>query len=195
MTFTHLEERRGDLDRSDLGVTGEHAFDINEGDRNNREYFESLLGTLEAPGDWLLQGPSPLASDQIDWSQFDEETRAAGSVEFVQDWERKFARTMDAHNVTWLYKPRTFAVEWDDEGNFVDSFTPDFYLPEQDLYIDLVPPGYGVSSTKARKVRMLRQQYSRVTIILIHGTDYRYVVDEIAAPAALNHSPRYFLTL
>src|SRR4030095_12708985 len=88
------------------------------------------------------------------------------SVEFANACEEEFARILEFHKVLWRYKPRTFAVEWDEEGKFMDSFTPGFYLPPQDRYVELASPDCHVSDT-AKKVRLLRQQYSRVKIDLI----------------------------
>ena len=98
-------------------------------------------------------------------------------VEFVYDWEREFSEALDAHKIQWRYKPRTFAVEWDQDGNFVDSFTPDFYLAEHDLYLELAPWGFGDFGMNVRKVRMLRELYSRIKIEVIAGREYEDVAD------------------
>ena len=90
-----------------------------------------------------------------------------GIVDFTSYREEKFAQMLDDHEVSWRYKSRSFAVEWDDQGNFVDSFTPDFYLPGVDLYLELVALEDRSSGDKARKVRMLRQQQPGIRIELI----------------------------
>ena len=87
---------------------------------------------------------------------------AAG--EFTHAWEEEFATALNDHRVAWKYKPRTFAVEWDEEGNFVDSFTPDFYLPFFNLFVQLVPRGHLETGPAARKVRLLRWQYPSIRI-------------------------------
>jgi hypothetical protein len=89
------------------------------------------------------------------------------AVEFVHPWEEDFARVLDEHQIEWQYKPRTFAVEWDEEGNFVDSFTPDFFLPVSESYVQLIAPQDREAHQRARKVRLLRQQYPRIRIDLI----------------------------
>src|SRR5215471_18612229 len=66
--------------------------------------------------------------------------------DFAYSWEEAFAETLNQHGISWQYKPRTFAVEWDNEGNFVDSFTPDFYLPLIDLYVELIGPNRSEAS-------------------------------------------------
>jgi len=89
--------------------------------------------------------------------------------EFVHSWQEEFARVLDEYEIAWQYKPRTFAVEWDEDGNFVDSFTPDFYLPALDVYVELIANGHQGFGAKARKVRLLRQQHPEIRIELLSG--------------------------
>ena len=107
--------------------------------------------------------------DQTDWLPTDEEACAAFRAEFACWWEEEFAQRLDEYEISWQYKPRTFAVEWDEEGNFVDSFTPAFYLPAHDVYVELAVADGGVSGAKARKVRLLRQQHPEIVIELFSG--------------------------
>jgi hypothetical protein len=88
-------------------------------------------------------------------------------VEFLNDWEADFARLLDERRITWQYKPRTFAVEWDDEGNFVDSFTPDFYLPDLELFVQLFVRGCRTDGEKGQKVRLLHQIHPEIRIELL----------------------------
>jgi hypothetical protein len=90
-------------------------------------------------------------------------------VGFAYAFEEAFARTLDQHGITWQYKPRTFAVEWDNEGNFVDSFTPDFYLPLLDLYVELIGPDRSEAAAKEKKARLLRQQEPGLQIELVRA--------------------------
>ena len=52
---------------------------------------------------------------------------------FAHPSEEEFARMLDFYQIKWLYEPKTFPLEWDSEGNITVAFSPDFYLPEQDL--------------------------------------------------------------
>jgi hypothetical protein len=97
-------------------------------------------------------------------------SRLATSIEFEYDFEQEFARTLDRHSIPWQYKPRTFAVEWDEDGNFIDSFTPSFFLPARALYVELVAPECRFSNDRTRKARLLRQQHPAITIeVLPYG--------------------------
>ena len=96
-------------------------------------------------------------------------SRLVSWIEFDHDLEQQFALTLEQHSIPWQYKPRTFAVEWDEDGAFVDSFTPSFFLPALDLYIELVVPDCGWSSERVRKARLLRYQYPAIRIEVLPG--------------------------
>jgi hypothetical protein len=107
--------------------------------------------------------------DRTDWLDSIEQRYARESVEFAGCREEEFARMLDENQISWRYKPRTFAVEWDEEGNFVDCFTPDFYLPSLDLYVEVTGADCRTSGEKARKVRLLRGQHPEIRIELCRG--------------------------
>lgn len=90
------------------------------------------------------------------------------SIEFAEEFEQEFARTLDLRGIAWQYKPRTFAVEWDEDGNFIDSFTPSFFLPARDLFLDIVAPGCRSIIEKSRKARLLREQYPGTSIEVLN---------------------------
>ena len=108
-----------------------------------------------------------------------ESSRLTSPIEFEYDFEKEFARTLDHHSIPWQYKPRTFAVEWDADGNFIDSFTPSFFLPARDLYIELVSPECRFSSERARKARLLRQQHPAITIEVLPCAYPYQVVEQL----------------
>jgi phosphatidate phosphatase APP1 len=128
----------------------------------------------KGPQDRLLGSFSPaigvLALQSVDQQEWLETTERydRNAVEFADRWEEEFARLLDEHQILWQYKQRTFAVEWDEEGNFVDSFTPDFYLPVFDKYVELARTDYRASGAKARKVRLLRAQHPEIKIELLN---------------------------
>jgi hypothetical protein len=118
------------------------------------------------------------ALDQPEWAATDESVVTA-PIEFTYRWEEEFARRLDQLDVRWQYKPRTFAVEWDEDGNFVDSFTPDFYLPMLALYVELVPLDDRNFGAKARKVRLLRQQQPGIRVALLRTASLPYVLEPL----------------
>jgi hypothetical protein len=99
---------------------------------------------------------------------------------FAHASEEEFARILDFYHIAWLYEPRTFAIEWDGDGNVTKSFTPDFYLPEHDLYIELTTLKQALVTKKNRKVRLLRELYPGVNIKVLYAADYRKLVEKFA---------------
>lgn len=130
---------------------------------------------------------SRAALDTIDWAQIEEEVRTARPIEFAHACEEEFARLLDAREVSWQYKPRTFAVEWDEEGNFVDCFTPDFFLPGNETYIVLIAPDRSASNAKTRKVKLLRRQHPEIRIEFFHSAHSHDIVETVSqAPQRLD---------
>ena len=93
-------------------------------------------------------------------------------VTFAHPSEEQFARILDFYQVKWEYEPRTFELRWDGEGNVLEAFSPDFYLPEQDLYIELTTMEQRLITKKHRKLRRLQKLYPGVNIKLINRSDF-----------------------
>ena len=78
---------------------------------------------------------------------------------------------LDFYRVPWDYEPRTFVLEQDDGGRVVEAFTPDFYLPEQDLFLEITVMKQRLVTRKNRKLRKLRERYPDVQIKLFYKRD------------------------
>ncbi|HET8872629.1 MAG TPA: hypothetical protein VFM83_02990, partial [Gaiellaceae bacterium] len=61
--------------------------------------------------------------------------------------------------------------EEDADGRIVEAFTPDFYLPEQDLYLELTVMKQSLVTRKNRKLRKLRERYPEVNVKLFYRRD------------------------
>lgn len=96
--------------------------------------------------------------------------------EFAHPSEREFARVMDFYRIRWQYEPRTFPIEWDEQRNVLKAFTPDFYLPDLDLFIELTTMKQSLVTKKNRKVRLLRELYPEVNIKILYERDYRNLI-------------------
>jgi len=94
-----------------------------------------------------------------------------GQPRFANRAELECAKILDFHGVPWDYEPRTFVLERDEEGKVVEAFSPDFYLPEQDLYIEITVMKQSLVTRKNRKLRKLRQQYPGVKVKLFYKRD------------------------
>jgi bifunctional protein TilS/HprT len=90
---------------------------------------------------------------------------------FAHPSEEDFAKLLDFYCIEWLYEPRSFPLRW--EGSKIaEMFTPDFYLPELDLYVELTTLKQHLLTEKNRKLRQLRELYPDVNIRLLNKSDF-----------------------
>jgi len=90
---------------------------------------------------------------------------------FAHPSEEDFAKLLDFYCIEWLYEPRAFPLRW--EGNRIaEMFTPDFYLPELDLYVELTTLKQSLMTEKNRKLRQLKALYPEVNIRLLTKDDF-----------------------
>ncbi len=90
---------------------------------------------------------------------------------FVNEAERECAKVLDFYGVPWEYEPRTFVLEEDADGRTTLAFTPDFFLPEQDLYLEITVMKQRLVTRKNRKLRRLRERYPDVNVKLFYKRD------------------------
>lgn len=95
---------------------------------------------------------------------------------FVHPSEEVFANLLDFYRVAWEYEPRSFPIQWDKDGRVLESFTPDFYLPEFDLYVELTTMKQSLVTKKNRKVKLLRMIYPNVNIQVFYQKDFRNLI-------------------
>ncbi|HEY7802713.1 MAG TPA: hypoxanthine phosphoribosyltransferase [Dehalococcoidia bacterium] len=120
----------------------------------------------------------PLAQEQATGRSRIEDAR------FAHESEEEFARMLDFYNVRWEYEPRTFALRRDDDGRILEAFSPDFYLTDLDLYIELTTLKQALVTYKHRKVRLLNELYPEVQIKLLHKRDYLSLLAKYGIGAA-----------
>jgi hypothetical protein len=92
---------------------------------------------------------------------------------FVHPVEEVFARILDFYGIHWEYEPRTFPLEWDEGGAVLEAFAPDFYLPEQNLYVELTTLRPKLTTKKNRKLRRLKELYPDVNVKLFKRRELR----------------------
>jgi hypothetical protein len=91
---------------------------------------------------------------------------------FAHESERQFAQLLDFYGIAWEYEPRTFVLDADDEGRPLQAFSPDFYLPAYDLYIEITTLNQKLVTKKNRKVRLLRERHPEVNVKVLYQRDY-----------------------
>jgi hypoxanthine phosphoribosyltransferase len=92
---------------------------------------------------------------------------------FAHTIEEEFARILDYYGIRWEYEPHTFALEWDEKGRVSRAFAPDFYLPDQDLYVELTTLRPKLVTKKNRKIRRMNELYPEINVQLWKRSDLR----------------------
>ncbi|MGZ9160166.1 MAG: hypothetical protein ACXW4T_03280 [Candidatus Limnocylindrales bacterium] len=113
------------------------------------------------------------------------------STPFAHASEAEMARILDFYAVRWEYEPQTFPILWNLEGAVVESFSPDFYLPDLDLYLEMTTLRQKLVRKKNRKLRRLRELYPSINIKLFYARDFRALMlkyGKVALVAGLSGS-------
>ena len=107
-----------------------------------------------------------------------ESSAPAQTAKFAHESEREFAGILDFYCIRWEYEPRTFPLRWDAFGNPIESFTPDFYLVDHDLFIELTTLRQRLVTKKNRKLRLLRELYPEINIKLLYARDFKNLMQK-----------------
>ena len=99
--------------------------------------------------------------------------RAPRPPRFVNSAEELFAKVLDFYCIEWEYEPRTFPLEWDQDGNIIEAFKPDFYLPQQNLFVELTTLRPKLTQKKNRKFKKVKQLYPELNIKLFKRRELR----------------------
>ena len=97
---------------------------------------------------------------------------------FAHPAEEIFAQILDFYGLEWQYEPRTFPLEWDEQGRVTEAFSPDFYLPAQDLYIELTTLRTKLATFKNRRIRRMQELYPQIHIKLIKRREMREMMEK-----------------
>ncbi len=95
----------------------------------------------------------------------------AHEVSFSHSSELLFARLLDFYGIEWEYEPRSFVLERDEQGRARARFTPDFYLPAYDLYVELTTMSQKLVTRKNRKIRKLAETHPDVRCKIFYQRD------------------------
>ena len=100
-----------------------------------------------------------------------ETRRQDSAVRFAHESEEEFARILDFYGVAWEYEPTSFPLR-EEDGRVVEAFTPDFFLPNLDLYVELTTLKQSLVTEKHRKLRRFQERYPDLQVKLLHRSDY-----------------------
>jgi hypothetical protein len=98
---------------------------------------------------------------------------AIDATRFAHASEAEMARILDFYQVRWEYEPTTFPILWNLDGDVVESFAPDFYLPELEVFLEMTTLKQRLVRKKNRKLRRLRELYPDIRIKLFYARDFR----------------------
>ena len=98
---------------------------------------------------------------------------AVDATRFAHASEAEMARILDFYAVRWEYEPTTFPILWNLEGDVVESFAPDFYLPDLEVFLEMTTLKQRLVRKKNRKLRRLRELYPDIRIKLFYARDFR----------------------
>ena len=188
MSVRYSEKPRGDVSRLNVSTSIEVTIQLAQRDGHQvivikedpaADQEDAIQRKIEIPVALLPELKRAVAALEVNSDDAPGETRPAAS--FAHSSEEELARILDFYHIAWQYEPRSFAIEWDAEGNVVRSFTPDFYLPEHDLYIELTTLKQSLVTKKNRKVRLLRELYPEVNVKILYASDYRKLIEKFSA--------------
>jgi len=97
-------------------------------------------------------------------------------AQFGHPSEEIFANLLDFYRIGWEYEAHSFPIQWDKDGKVLEAFTPDFYLPEFDMYVELTTMKQANVTKKNRKVKLLRTIYPHVNIRVFYQKDFQNLI-------------------
>lgn len=178
----HIEDGRELIERVERGPGEEFRIFATEGGIAI-QLFRQAPGGEWVPGEERLEIPASLL-DRLREILHEAEERpvldaraAPARAPFANASEEEFARILDFYQIEWQYEPRSFPLEQNGQGEVTESFTPDFYLPQFDVYIELTTLKQDLVTKKNRKIRRVRELYPTVNLKVFYGRDYRKLLE------------------
>ena len=109
---------------------------------------------------------------------------------FAHPSEREFAGILDFYGLRWRYEPLSFPLRWEDD-RLIEMMTPDFYLPDLDIYLELTTMKQSLVTQKNRKIRRLRELYPDINAKLLYRKDFHRLLAKYGfGPLATSEAPR-----
>ena len=90
---------------------------------------------------------------------------------FANATEREFADLLRTLRIRWEYEPHMFVLRTRPDGTPALAFTPDFYLPDLEMYLELTTMRRKLVTLKNRKARLLREQRPDVRLRVLYRRD------------------------
>lgn len=133
--------------------------------------------------------PDPVTTDPTHYSGpgVHEPALPAARTEFVHNSERQLALLLDFYGIGWEYEPHTFVLARADDGRVLEAFSPDFFLPEHQRYLEVTTQRQSLVTRKNRKVRRLREQRPDLDVQIIYQRDYLHLLARYGLESPSQH--------
>lgn len=195
-----LETRIRRISRRYNVTSGEAESTISIGDRKHKrfvsilfekdlsepELYDVTLNTDDLSVEECAAAVLALADKKKDRIRISNETAQDESIDhqtqtpvFKNETEAEFAKILDMYGIEWMYEPKTFPIEWDAEGNIKMAFSPDFYLPKFDLYLELTTMDQKYVTKKNKKARMVMELYPGTNVRIVYKKDFQELAERL----------------
>ena len=104
---------------------------------------------------------------------------------FAHEAEVECARALDALGIRWEYEPHTFVLSRDESGRVREAVTPDFHLPELDLYLEVTAMRQCHVTRKNRKLRRLHEVHPGVRCVALYARDRERLSERLSEICAI----------
>ena len=138
-----------------------------------RDLAAATSATMTAPADADLLAGIVVDPPPIDDLLDDPPPADRPMPAFAHASEAEMARILDFYRIRWEYEPHTFPILWNLEGAVVESFSPDFWLPDLDLYLEMTTLRQKLVRKKNRKLRRIHELYPDIRVKLYYARDFR----------------------
>ncbi|MCB9819038.1 hypothetical protein H6788_02550 [Candidatus Nomurabacteria bacterium] len=91
-------------------------------------------------------------------------------IYFFSRWEANYARVLNLTGIKWIHQPKRFRLK-------SQYYTPDFYLPESDKYIEIKN---FLSDYSLKRDKEFRELYPKLELELVLKEDYKKLEEEFA---------------
>ena len=159
-----------------------------ETDLSDPELYDLTINTDDLSVEECAASILALVDKKKDRRKISEETSKDESIDhqtetpvFKNETEAEFAKILDMYGIEWMYEPKTFPIEWDAEGNIKMAFSPDFYLPKFNLYLELTTMEQKYVTKKNRKARMVMELYPGTNVRIVYKKDFQELVERLKA--------------
>lgn len=157
-------------------------------DLAREELYDMVLNTAKMTPDECAGVIMTLQQEREVNRQLEQQNKIADAIDNNDGYamlknqnEVEFARILDKYQIQWRYEPTTFPIEWDLEGNVTLAFSPDFYLPKFNTYIELTSMNQRYVTIKNKKAKRVRELYPGTNVKIVFKKDFQSLVERFGS--------------